>query len=209
MSRDGDKIPKAHSHFLERAGCSYSPGRGWINGREVPLAALPWLPALSHHQRLCRYVGPGQGYLGAAVYRETRTEHLAGGGKERKVLNSKGCREKQQCSFCELETGWGKSDGGSVHPRIPSMLAEGKWTFRLPSYAVLPWRLQVLWWPQGTGWGILGMSRVRTKEGCSNKDISAEEAETSQLSFLRSEAKASHSVVRAASQQPLSHRKVT
>lgn len=45
--------------------------------------------------------------------------------------------------------------------------------------------------------------------GCSHKGISAEAAETSPLSFLTSEAKASRSAVRAASQQPLSHRKVT
>lgn len=116
---------------MQLQGCG--PEGGWINSREVPSAALPWLPSLSHHQMVHRYVGPRQGYLGAAVHKEIRTGHSAGGRKERKLLNSEGCREKQLCSPCELEAGWGKRDGGNVPLRILSVLAEGKCTFCLPS----------------------------------------------------------------------------
>lgn len=142
--------------WMHLQGCG--PGGGWISGREVPQAALPWLPALSHHQRVPRYVGPGQGYLGAAGHRQTRTGHLAGGGKERQLLNS-------GKSSSELETGWGRSDGDNVPLRIPSTAAEGKCTFCLPSYTVLPWRLQVLWWPQGTWMGHFGREQRKDQRG--------------------------------------------
>lgn len=143
------------------------------------------------------------------MHRETRTKHLAGGGKEKKLLNLAGCREKQLCSPCELETGWGKSDGAMcLLGSLPRWQKENA-HFVCPPTLSFPGDCRCCGGHRALGWGILEMSRGRTKEGCSHKDIPAEAAETPQQSFLTSEAKASHSAVRAASQQPLSHRKVT
>lgn len=156
----------------------------------------------SHHWRVHMYVVPiGAGQLGAAERREVRAAHLAGGKK--KLLHSEGCREKQLRSLCGLGTQGGLRAMGAVcllHPL--QHWQKEKLLFVGPPTPSFPGGCRRYVGHRAPGWGILEMSG-RTKEGCSHNDISAEAAETPPLSLLLSEAKASHSVVRAASQQVL------
>ena len=129
---------------------------------------------------------------------------MAEGGKEKKLLNSEGCREKQLCSLCGLGTQGGVRVMGAICLLCPLQY----WQREKPHFVGPP----TLSFPGGCrrcvghrapGRSILEMSRRRTKEGGSHNDISAEAAETPPLSLLPSEAKVARSVVRAAFQQLL------
>lgn len=118
------------------------------------------------------------------MHRETRTGHLAGGGEEKKLLNSEGCREKQLCSPYELETGWRKVMGAVC--LLGSLLwwQKENASFVCPPTLSFPGGCRCCGGHQAPEWGILEMSRGRTKERCGHKDISAEAAEIPPLSFL-------------------------
>lgn len=141
------------------------------------------------------------GLAGAAERREVRAAHLAGGKKQ--LLHSEGCREKQLRSLCGLGAQGGLRVMGAVcllHPL--QHWQKEKLPFVGPPTLSFPGGCKCYVGHGAPGWGVLEMSR-RTKEGCRHNDISAEAAETPPLSLLLSEAKASRSVVRAASQQVL------
>lgn len=161
-----NKIPKAHSHFLGKAGCSYRAAVleevGLMAGRS------PRQPCPGSQLCLITRGCTGMWGLGRVAWccctQRDQDWALSRRREGEEAPELRGLQGKP-AMLCELETGWGKTDGGNVPLRIPSTLAEGKCTFRLPSYAVLPWRLQVLWWPQGTWMGHFGNEQRKDQRG--------------------------------------------
>lgn len=205
-----NKIPKAHSHFLGKAGCSYRAAVleevGLMAGRSPGSPALA--PSSVSSPEGAQVCGAWAGLPGAAVHKEIRTGHSADGGKERKLLNSEGCRENQLCSVSWKQAGGRLMGAMCLLGSLPHWQKENA-HFVCPPMLSFPGGCRCCGGHRVPGWGILEMSRGRTKEGCNHKNISAGTAETPPLSFLTSEAKASRSAVRAASQQLLSHGKVS